>query len=225
MDNWGWRLIIIGALSFLIPIFDRQFIIVTLLGLSGMGAFFAGLFFISTGTGLLIFEKYKNSDIPSKIINPIFNYVFPAGIGAGLLILLALAIQSEYESKKFTELANSINIDQTTNPCRHDSQTCLSRIIPTERNVENGIAKYLSAINWSDGSVHLYVSLTPTIDSSITGNSLGRAILVIRNSLCGIDGILHEAGVTEAPITLIIYEKEVRLGEYPLPTGYCPPVQ
>lgn len=125
MDNWGWRLIIIGALSFLIPIFDRQFIIVTLLGLSGMGAFFAGLFFISTGTGLLIFEKYKNSDIPSKIINPIFNYVFPAGIGAGLLILLALAIQSEYESKKFTELANSINIDQTTNPCRHDSQTCL----------------------------------------------------------------------------------------------------
>ena len=225
MEIWGWRLIIIGTLSFLIPVFGRQFSVVTLIDLSGMGTIVAGLIFISAGAGLILLEKYKNTEIPPKITKPLFKYIFPIGAGVGILFSTAQIIYSDIQSSKTKKLAETISTNYTPNPCGQDSQTCLSKIIPTERNIENGTAKYFAAINWSDGSVHLYVSLTGATSSPIADHSLGKALLLIRKSLCAPSGLLHQAGVTEKLITLILYEKDERLGEYPLPTGYCTPVQ
>jgi TPR repeat protein len=52
MLGWGFAFIALGVLSFVIPIFGRQFILVTLLGLSGMGSAVAGMVFLALGAAL-----------------------------------------------------------------------------------------------------------------------------------------------------------------------------
>ncbi len=53
MLGGGLALVLIGALSFLLPLFGRQFILVKILGLTGMGSSIAGLVFIGVGIILI----------------------------------------------------------------------------------------------------------------------------------------------------------------------------
>jgi hypothetical protein len=49
----GRALLVVGGLSFVLPIFDRQFILVTLLGLTGAGSAAVGLILMAIGIVLL----------------------------------------------------------------------------------------------------------------------------------------------------------------------------
>lgn len=53
MLGWGLALLLIGVLSFLLPLFGRQFILVSLLGFTGMGSSVAGLVFMGVGIFLI----------------------------------------------------------------------------------------------------------------------------------------------------------------------------
>ena len=52
MLAWGAVLMLVGALSFVLPMFGRQFIVVSLLGLTGAGSAGAGLLFMAVGAYL-----------------------------------------------------------------------------------------------------------------------------------------------------------------------------
>ena len=64
MQAWGISLIAIGGLSFLLPLLGRQFILVSLVGLTGTGSVFAGLILICIG-GLLLYigKKQEETDL------------------------------------------------------------------------------------------------------------------------------------------------------------------
>ena len=57
MLGWGIALMIIGGLSFILPMFGRQFALVHLIGLSGMGSAVAGLVLIVIG--VVLFNKAR----------------------------------------------------------------------------------------------------------------------------------------------------------------------
>jgi len=64
MYGWGLTLMIVGGLSFILPMFGRQFVLVTALGLTGAGAFLSGiLLFI---IGLVIFITSQNKENTSE---------------------------------------------------------------------------------------------------------------------------------------------------------------
>lgn len=66
MFGWGIGFIAIGVLSFVIPMLGRQFILVTLLGLTGIGSAVAGLLFIGLGIALIsIASKRLNHESPN----------------------------------------------------------------------------------------------------------------------------------------------------------------
>lgn len=64
MMAWGVVLMIIGALSFVLPMMGRQFIVVSLLGFTGMGSAVAGIVLIGIGGFLfhLAREEEKKQD-------------------------------------------------------------------------------------------------------------------------------------------------------------------
>jgi hypothetical protein len=74
MLNWGIMLMLVGALSFLLPIFGRQFSVVSLVGLTGMGSGVAGI--VLFGIGALLFtlgrrkpvqrDTHKIPDAPTR---------------------------------------------------------------------------------------------------------------------------------------------------------------
>ena len=60
MLGWGIALMVIGALSFVLPLFGRQFIVVNLLGLTGMGSAIAGIILFIIG--VLLFNKARKKE-------------------------------------------------------------------------------------------------------------------------------------------------------------------
>ena len=55
----GIALIVIGVFSFLLPMFGRQFVLVTLFGLTGIGSIVTALIFIAGGVFLLYVLKWQ----------------------------------------------------------------------------------------------------------------------------------------------------------------------
>lgn len=53
MFPWGVVLLLMGVLSFVLPAFGRQFILISLLGLAGPGAVGVGILFITVGGGMM----------------------------------------------------------------------------------------------------------------------------------------------------------------------------
>lgn len=64
MFSWGIVLMAIGGLSFLLPIFGRQFIIVSALGLTGMGSALAGI--VLFVIGLVLFNAARKQESEEK---------------------------------------------------------------------------------------------------------------------------------------------------------------
>ena len=64
MFSWGIVLMAIGGLSFLLPIFGRQFIIVSALGLTGMGSALAGI--VLFVIGLVLFNTARKQESEEK---------------------------------------------------------------------------------------------------------------------------------------------------------------
>ncbi|MDH0142393.1 tetratricopeptide repeat protein [Aquipseudomonas alcaligenes] len=76
MHGWGLTLMIVGGLSFILPMFGRQFILVTALGLTGAGAFLSGIILFIIGLALYIISQNKEeaSSHPSpNILMPVKN--------------------------------------------------------------------------------------------------------------------------------------------------------
>jgi len=65
MLGWGFVLIFLGGLSFLLPLFGRQFVLVTLLGLSGMGSSIVGIVLIGIGI-VLVSTALKRNVMPTS---------------------------------------------------------------------------------------------------------------------------------------------------------------
>jgi hypothetical protein len=61
MFSWGLLLMVIGSLSFVLPIFGRQFIVVSALGLTGMGSAMAGI--VLFVIGILLFNAARKKDL------------------------------------------------------------------------------------------------------------------------------------------------------------------
>jgi hypothetical protein len=61
MFSWGVTLMVVGGLSFVLPIFGRQFIVVSALGLTGMGSAVAGI--ILFVIGILLFNAAKKKEL------------------------------------------------------------------------------------------------------------------------------------------------------------------
>lgn len=64
MYSWGLVLMVVGGLSFVLPIFGRQFIIVAALGLTGMGSAVAGI--VLFAVGLMLFNTAKRNEIAER---------------------------------------------------------------------------------------------------------------------------------------------------------------
>jgi len=62
MYSWGITLMIVGALSFILPILGRQFIVVSALGLTGMGSALAGIVLFGVGLALFNAARTKESE-------------------------------------------------------------------------------------------------------------------------------------------------------------------
>src|SRR5690606_13554285 len=58
--GWGITLMAVGGLSFVLPIFGRQFIVVSALGLSGMGSAMAGI--VLFAIGVMLFNAAKKEE-------------------------------------------------------------------------------------------------------------------------------------------------------------------
>ena len=61
MLKWGVVFMAVGCLSFLLPIFGRQFGVVTLFGFTGMGSAGAGIVFFAVGLLLFIIARKRES--------------------------------------------------------------------------------------------------------------------------------------------------------------------
>lgn len=61
MFSWGVTLMVVGGLSFVLPIFGRQFIVVSALGLTGMDSAVAGI--ILFVIGILLFNAAKKKEL------------------------------------------------------------------------------------------------------------------------------------------------------------------
>lgn len=63
MLGWGIALMVVGVFSFILPFFGKQFALVTLLGLTGMGGVVAGMIFFIVGCALFskAIKKEKES--------------------------------------------------------------------------------------------------------------------------------------------------------------------
>lgn len=60
MFGWAVTLMIIGGASFILPLFGRQFVLVSLVGLTGMGAVLAGVLIFVIGVVLFINSQKNN---------------------------------------------------------------------------------------------------------------------------------------------------------------------
>lgn len=60
MFGWGITLMAVGGLSFVLPIFGRQFIVVSALGLTGMGSAMAGI--VLFAIGVMLFNAAKKGE-------------------------------------------------------------------------------------------------------------------------------------------------------------------
>ena len=54
MITWGIGLMVVGGLSFVLPLFGRQFILVSALGLTGIGPFLGGIVLFGIGVALFV---------------------------------------------------------------------------------------------------------------------------------------------------------------------------
>lgn len=61
MYGWGLSLMIVGGLSFILPIFGRQFVLVTALGLTGVGSFALGILLFFVGFVLFVSSQGKSN--------------------------------------------------------------------------------------------------------------------------------------------------------------------
>lgn len=68
MFGWGVTLMVIGGASFFLPLFGRQFALVSLVGLSGVGSVVAGIFLFFVGLVLYI-QSQKNSSVTNQALN------------------------------------------------------------------------------------------------------------------------------------------------------------
>lgn len=80
MFGWGITLMAVGGLSFVLPIFGRQFIVVSALGLTGMGSAMAGIVLFAIGVMLFNAAKkeeeterarfFSNHDVQKATVTP-----------------------------------------------------------------------------------------------------------------------------------------------------------
>lgn len=80
MFSWGIVLMVVGGFSFILPIFGRQFIIVSALGLTGIGSAMAGI--VLFVIGILLFNAARNKESPEHPIPRSANYDVPQLIPA-----------------------------------------------------------------------------------------------------------------------------------------------
>lgn len=64
MFGWGITLMAVGGLSFILPIFGRQFIVVSALGLTGMGSAIAGI--VLFAIGVMLFNAAKKEEASER---------------------------------------------------------------------------------------------------------------------------------------------------------------
>src|SRR4030067_2739144 len=76
MLAWGAVLMLVGALSFVLPMFGRQFIVVSLLGLTGAGSAGAGLLFMAVGAYLFHLGKEQGKKEDSAHRQQILDIVY-----------------------------------------------------------------------------------------------------------------------------------------------------
>ncbi len=81
MLGWGYLLFIIGALSFVLPLFGRQFVLVKALGFTGASSVLIGLIFMGAGAFLFYLGKQqeKREDALLKKLQEMRN----SGKGSG----------------------------------------------------------------------------------------------------------------------------------------------
>jgi len=128
MLGWGIALMVIGALSFILPLFGRQFIVVSLLGLTGMGSAVAGIVLFIVGVVLFnkAREKERTEDLSSR--REVLEQVLTAQIANQVALQERIA---EMEVK-----ARSVDLEETINRVKEHLATgvqfpeALRRAIP-----------------------------------------------------------------------------------------------
>lgn len=66
MFGWGIALMAVGGLSFVLPMFGRQFILISEVGLTGVGSAFAGIVVFLAGLALFIAAGKKKKSNPAE---------------------------------------------------------------------------------------------------------------------------------------------------------------
>lgn len=119
MLGLGLTLIIVGILSFILPVFSRQFVLVSALGITGMGTAVAGFIFIGLGIILSLIGSSKTNN-KSKDISANAQSSELAPKNSSLEIVRAIDLSSNRKQKDqwfiheteilLTPLAHAIDI-------------------------------------------------------------------------------------------------------------------
>ena len=155
MFSWGIVLMVVGGLSFVLPIFGRQFIIVSALGLTGIGSAMAGI--VLFVIGILLFNAARNKEQLEHPVPRSANYEVPQLIPAS--------------SSKATEPANvaSPPLAQNNAPsfnmgnvsCQTQANTTTPSASPTKTHMNGMLTRLINPSEKSKDSPLNMVNQTP----------------------------------------------------------------
>lgn len=240
MYQWGAILIAIGALSFLLPLFGRQFILVSLLGVSGVGSAAAGFLLVVVGVFLLAtakrgerkLEHLQTTPQPQLSENSVTRESHPLRPNATIKAIAFCVVVGLFTLLVVHGLSSSTTPSSPVVATYPDPRTespaptlslaeRLRQPPPLATPVAGGIANYLSAIETDQQLLRLFVDFKPKTKKSLLNGSVAKALLLLQQPLCEQDGLFSRFGLEAGAVTLIVYENRVRVGEIPVPSTLC----
>lgn len=88
--------------------------------------------------------------------------------------------------------------------------------------LEKGEIWLVSMLRSSDRHIRLLVRFSSkNKDDLMLEGTTERALDMLRPRFCGADGLFTTYGLTSLPVSLVVYENDVRVGEIPIPKSYC----
>jgi hypothetical protein len=139
------------------------------------------------------------------------------GILAAIVLLLFIATRD-----------HPANLQATHAPEAYRSNA-LPRTLPERLRVDppliaslpQGEAWFVSALPAQD-QVRLVVSFHSNSATSMLESNATKSLPLLKQYLCGADGVLVQYALTSAKVLIVAYENDTRVGQVELPTEYCP---
>ena len=146
------------------------------------------------------------------------------GVLVGIVVLYIALRQIDNSSQSAVQYYTppmQAPVSNAPRPCAKPRSTCIQEALPAMAQVQGGEIRYQSAVASDQGTLRLFAAFKASGSTPIVGDSVGRALLLARDSLCGTDELFEKLGVDPGAVTLIFYEGAERVGEIPVPSTFC----